>query len=340
MGTDAVAMQPKADLGEKVHTLLSANNSPTTLPGIEAAAKGLNEDERLCFIAISLELTGQTEARIKCLKARIDGHSEYAALHPFMAYSLAEALASKGDVAGTEAILSQMSSTQPIDQADAGSVRTRMDLQLKKVEAAKRSLDTARKALSQAVPEASYRTWRSEVIEQRLTKMAGLIEAALPVDKDAYSAWLKADRARDLTAYQAVAMSYPKTIFADASILESARLQFDQGLTEPCLKLLDSSRLRIGPLAAPAEMLRGDALLLQGKAPLKDIRTAYEKALSLLRDARAPEDVTPEQKKAAFSLTSPCIASRRITQRGLSARQVAFSSRACLHRPPPTTGTN
>lgn len=293
------------DLEAKVRSLLSAKTPSKELSDIEKAAKGLNTDDRLCFIVIALELAEQTEERIKKLKPCIVGHSEYAKAHPFLFYSLAEALADKGDTAGAEAMLSQFSSSQPseLDQADMCSVRTRMALQQKQMDAAKRNLGAARQALAKAVPDDLYRTWRTQVIEQRLKKMASLVNAAYTKKNvtsggPAYLAWLKADKARDISAYQQVAAAYPDTIFADASLLEAARMQFDAGQVVPCLKLLDNPRLQKGVLAVPAGLLRGDALLIQGKSlSLKEVRAVYDKALALLKEPKTIEELTVEEKK-------------------------------------------
>lgn len=295
------------ELAAKVGALLASKKQSKELSDIENAAKGLSSDDRLSFIVIALELAEQAETRIKKLKPCIIGHSEYAKAHPFLLYSLAEALASEGDIAGAETLLSQFSSVQSseIDQADMYSVRTRMALQQKQMDAAKRNLGAARQAMAKAVPEDTYRTWRTQVVEHRLKKMAGLLKTASNTKKPdpsggpAYQAWLKADKAHDISAYQQVVASYPETVFADASLLEAARMQFDAGQVVPCLKMLDNPRLQKGALGVPAGLLKGDVLLVQGKSlTLKEVRAAYDKALALLKEPKTPEELTAEEKSA------------------------------------------
>jgi len=261
--------------------------------------------ERLIVRAVGLEIAGLTNERIASLAPLIDDHREAAAAQPALTCSLADAYALAGapeKAARTLALLDE-ARLSDLDRIDISTVRSRLEQAARRLSEARQLQQGAVAALRAAVPDAAYENWRSHLLRRRLNRLGADLERLAAVDQagPAYWAWLQADRQRSLAAYLAVAKEHAASVFADAAVMEAARVHARAGDPHEGVRLLATMpRILQGPLAVPALLLQGDLMLQLRRANAG--REAYEKALSLLaRPEALPVEFTPAVRAAVTS---------------------------------------
>lgn len=267
---------------------------------LERAVSRAQLVHRALLLAVGLEIGAEPAERIARLSPLYQNRREAAAAQPAAVCSLADAFALAGDRDRAEQTLDLLDAKRlsDLDRVDVGSVRVRLGA-VRQVDEAQALLEKTRSALKQVVPEVAYETWRSHLIRRRLDQIGEAIEQrdVLARVGPAYWAWLLADRRRSTQSYQQIRQDLPGTIFADAAIIELARLKLRDD-PRTCVRMLTGDdHLARGPLAIPALMLQGDALLV-----LRDVDKAqrvYGQALPLLNQvATLPAEVTPAMRAA------------------------------------------